>query len=405
MSYRILFFSICFCVFLCLSSKVKADNKKFVLVIDAGHGGHDRGATRGKYVEKNINLAVALAFGKLVEQNMPDVKVIYTRKTDIYVPLIKRANMANRSKANAFISIHVNSSNSPTTKACGVETYALGPSSSEASLAVAQKENSVIKLEENYKQTYEGFNPSSLDSYIIFEFMNNLNMKQSLDFANMVQKSAKENRRINRGARQAGLLVLKESSMPAILIELGFVNNPEEAKFLGSIAGQQKMGRMIYNAFKEFKHKSDLKGGDGNISVSNNKLLPVPQTKQPAKEVVPTAVQANNKSKIKTNQSLGQKNGKVLQAKKNEDVKKTSKSKNESPIFYKVQFLSAPKTINPNSPQLKGLPKVSYYKDGKSYKYTAGETTNKAEIIRIQNIVRKKYKDAFVVKFQDGKRI
>ena len=227
----------------------------YTLVIDAGHGGKDTGALGFISKEKNINLAVALAFGKLVEQNCPDVKVVYTRKTDTFVELDERANIANRKKADLFVSIHTNSTaaGKAGTTARGTETYTLGMHRAADNLAVAKRENSVITLEANYEEKYEGFDPRSSESYIIFELMQDTHMTQSVKFAGLVQKQfASHAGRVNKGVYQAGFLVLRNTSMPSVLIELGYINNRAEEAFLNSKDGIDKMSRAIFNAFKSY---------------------------------------------------------------------------------------------------------------------------------------------------------
>ena len=239
--------------FIALTLILSLSAQAYTLVIDAGHGGKDPGAIGRKSKEKNINLAVALAFGKLVEQNCPDVKVVYTRKTDVFVELDERANIANRNKADLFVSIHVNSTaakNGPQ----GTETYTLGMHRAADNLEVAKRENSVITLESNYEQKYEGFDPKSSESYIIFELMQDKNMEQSVNFAKLVQQQFKSTAgRVNKGVYQAGFLVLRATSMPSALIELGYINNANEETYLCSVAGQSALAKSIYNAFKAYK--------------------------------------------------------------------------------------------------------------------------------------------------------
>ncbi|MBQ6085786.1 MAG: N-acetylmuramoyl-L-alanine amidase [Bacteroidaceae bacterium] len=239
--------------FIALTLILSLSAQAYTLVIDAGHGGKDPGAIGRKSKEKNINLAVALAFGKLVEQNCPDVKVVYTRKTDVFVELDERANIANRNKADLFVSIHVNSTaakNGPQ----GTETYTLGMHRAADNLEVAKRENSVITLESNYEQKYEGFDPKSSESYIIFELMQDKNMEQSVNFAKLVQQQFKSTAgRVNKGVYQAGFLVLRATSMPSALIELGYINNANEETYLSSAAGQSALAKSIYNAFKAYK--------------------------------------------------------------------------------------------------------------------------------------------------------
>ena len=225
----------------------------YTIVIDAGHGGKDPGAMGNGAKEKDINLAVALAFGKLVEQNCKNVKVVYTRKKDVFVELHERANIANRAKADLFISIHTNSTKAKKGPQ-GTQTYTLGMHNAAANLEVAQRENSVITLESNYKEKYDNFDPNSSESYIIFEFMQDKNMESSVKLAGLIQKQFRNTaKRIDKGVHQAGLLVLRETSMPGVLIELGFINNYSEAKYLTSTAGVNALAKSIYNAFVAYK--------------------------------------------------------------------------------------------------------------------------------------------------------
>ena len=239
------------CILLLLCSCLAA--MPYTLVIDAGHGGKDPGAQSKTGKEKDINLAVALAFGKLVEQNCKDVKVVYTRKTDVFVELDERANIANRAKADLFISIHTNSTAAKVGPQ-GTETYTLGMHRAADNLAVAKRENSVITLEKGYEQKYEGFDPNSSESYIIFELMQDKNMESSVKLAGLIQKQFRNSaKRVDKGVHQAGFLVLRATSMPSVLIELGYINNPAEAAYLTSKAGVNALAKSIYNAFVAYK--------------------------------------------------------------------------------------------------------------------------------------------------------
>lgn len=225
----------------------------YTLVIDAGHGGKDAGAVGRVSKEKNINLAVALALGKLVEENCKDVKVVYTRQKDVFVELDERANIANRAKADLFISIHTNSTASKVGPR-GAETYTLGMHRAADNLEVAKRENSVITLESDYQEKYEGFDPRSSESYIIFELMQDQNMAQSVRLAREVQKQFRSVAgRVDKGVHQAGFLVLRATSMPSVLVELGYINNPSEETYLNSQAGISAMAKSIYKAFVAYK--------------------------------------------------------------------------------------------------------------------------------------------------------
>lgn len=262
---------------------VRGADRKFVLVIDAGHGGRDAGAL-GKYSkEKNINLNVALAFGKYVERNNPDVKVVYTRKTDVFVPLYERAEIANRNKADLFISIHTNALERGRI-ARGFETYTLGDGRSNATktnLEVAKRENSVILLEENYEQHYVGYDPNSPESNIMFEFVQDRNLTKSIEFAKMLQKNVcRAASRPDKGVHQSNLAVLRLTSMPACLVELGFITTADEEALLNDRNRLDQMAVGIYNAFVEYKNKNY-----NGISVpyrTDSPMLPETPAQEPA---------------------------------------------------------------------------------------------------------------------------
>ena len=238
----------------CFSASA-APKRPFVLVIDAGHGGKDAGAVGQLTKEKDINLNVALELGRLVEKNCPDVKVIYTRKTDVFVTLQGRAEIANRNKADLFISVHTNSSPAGKAAPMGTETYTLGMHRAADNLEVAKRENSVITQESNYKQTYHNFDPRKSESYIIFEFLQDRNMQQSVDLARAIQRHYTSSGRRNKGVHQAGFLVLRATSMPSVLTELGFISNAEEEKFLHSRHGVESLARAIFDGFKAYRQK------------------------------------------------------------------------------------------------------------------------------------------------------
>ena len=235
-----------------------AASTSFTLVIDAGHGGHDSGAKGAMSYEKNINLKVALAFGKYVERNCPDVKVVYTRKTDVFVPLYQRAEIANRNKANLFVSVHTNALPKGRISR-GFETYTLGDGRShgkKTNLDVAKRENSVIFMEKDYKQHYVGYDPNSPESNIMFEFVQDHNMQQSVAFAKLLQQNVCSLAgRVNKGVHQDNFAVLRLTSMPACLIELGFITTPDEEQALNNPTVVDKIARGIYNAFADYKNR------------------------------------------------------------------------------------------------------------------------------------------------------
>ena len=262
-----------------------AEKRNFTLVIDAGHGGHDAGAVGAYSKEKDINLRVALAFGKLVEENCHNVKVVYTRKTDVFIPLQRRADIANNNKADLFISVHTNAL--PAGRlAYGSETYTLGMARANANLAVAKRENAVITLENDYKTTYQGFDPNKAESYVIFEFMQDKYMKQSVDLASCIQKQYVSTGRPNKGVHQAGFLVLRNTSMPSVLTELGFITTPAEETYLNSQQGVMELSRSIYNGFLAYlrMHEKGVNDIPENLPTRMTADLPKPKVSEPLAE-------------------------------------------------------------------------------------------------------------------------
>ena len=341
--------------------------KDFTVVIDAGHGGKDPGAISAnkKLYEKDVTLKVALMVGESIKKNHPEVKVLYTRKADVFVGLNDRARMANKANADLFISIHTNAAKNRTAK--GAETYTLGieEERTERNLEIAKRENGVIFLEDNHEKTYANFNPNSPESYIIFEYMQSEFVKESIHMAQYVQEHlASDANRHDRGVRQAGFLVLNATSMPSILVELGYISNAEDAKYLGSESGQKRMSRCISEAFD--KYYTDLMKLNANQPVVESTR----STTIPASKEQPKAIQGDE----------------------------------QQPVF-KVQFLSSSKQLAAEDKAFKGLKPVEFYYDKGLYKYTYGSSTNYNEIIRIKKKVNEKFKDAFIVAFVQGERI
>ncbi len=349
---------------------LQAREKTFVVVIDAGHGGKDPGA-RGTIIdEKVINLSVALKLGEKISAGHGDVKVVYTRKTDRFVELDERANIANRNKADLFISIHTNAvkRGSPVR---GTETYTLGLARSEENLDVAKRENSAILLEDNYQQTYEGFDPNVSESYIIFEFMQNKHMEQSVGFASEIQKRFSSAGRVDRGVRQAGFLVLRKTGMPSVLVELGYISNKDEERFMKSSEGQNKLANALSEAFTRYKTKYDRKQGvaSGKTASADVAPEPVPQGKGQTSPVVKT------------------------------------KASEAGKIVYKVQILTSDRKIRQGAKAFKGYKNVDYFVENGIYKYTYGETTDFNAAKKLRREVAKDFKDAFIVAFKDGKKV
>lgn len=255
------------------ASAIATDNtgKLNIVVIDPGHGGEDPGASGIKTKEKDVVLNIGLDLGKLISENLKDVKVIFTRSTDTFIPLHERAELANRNKADLFISIHANANKNHAIY--GVETYAMGLYTNDRNLEVAEKENAVITFEKDYSVHYEGYDPNSAESFIIFSLVQNTYLEQSLNFAGIVQNNfEKSAERFNRGVKQAGFLVLWKTSMPSILVETGYISNREEEKFLSSDEGQKKIAKAIYYAFVDYKNQIEMKSSftKQNILVNND---------------------------------------------------------------------------------------------------------------------------------------
>ena len=344
-----------------------AANKRFTLVIDPGHGGHDAGALGAISKEKNINLAVALRFGKYVEQNLPEVRVIYTRKTDVFIPLNERANIANRANADLFISVHTNAL--PAGKiARGFETYTLGMHRAKDNLDVAMRENSVISMEKDYQQRYQGFDPRSSESYIIFEFIQGKNMERSVDLARMIQRGVCDGaNRPDKGVHQAGFLVLRETSMPGCLIELGFITTPDEERLLNNDSRVDDIARGIYEAFAKYKNKYDR-------SVS------VPYRAKDSENV--------NIPKIVPDQ---------------EPAPKKKAEVADAPVF-KLQIFVGSRNLRKGDAHFKGETDYDSFQEGNLVKYTLGASTNYNEIYRLRKEKLEKFPEAFIIAFKNGQK-
>lgn len=416
MAYRyILLFVVSVLLFPFAGTMQAAD--KFVLVIDAGHGGKDPGA-KGKIInEKEINLNVALKFGKLVQANHPDVRVIYTRSTDKFIELDERAAIANRNKADLFISIHTNSV-AKGNSAHGTETYTLGLARTEENLAVAMRENSAILLEDDYQQRYEGFDPNSSESYIIFEFIQNKHVEQSIGLASEIQKSFTTLGREDRGVRQAGFLVLRKTSMPSVLIEVGFISNSSEERFLASADGQTQLARSISNAFDAYKKSIDNRQGalpvKKNASAQRQTTNTAVATKAVAAETVEAA--ANDTANDGTLPPAGSEADILRRKQQSTKSSRSTVSANQSTdnksvttkagqLVYRIRILSSDKKLDENSKLLKGYKDVTCVKGSRFYKYYYGESTDFNEIKKLRRQVVKDFKDAYIEAFKDGKSV
>lgn len=389
----------CLCLLVSPLCNSSAWAKDFVIVIDAGHGGHDPGAIGKISKEKNINLKVALKLGTLIRQNCDDVKVIYTRSSDVFIPLDRRAEIANNAKADLFISIHTNALAKNKT-AQGASTWTLGLAKSDANLEVAKRENAVILYESDYKTRYAGFNPNSAESYIIFEFMQDKYMEQSVHLGSLVQKQFRHTcRRVDRGVHQAGFLVLKASAMPSILIELGFISTPEEERYLNTEEGANTLAQGIYRAFLTYKreHEIRLTGASRTIVPTDDSELSI----QP--ESISDAT-AQQKKQEETQDSSVRQNQRIAQAKiTRPTVVESATIDNE--ITFKIQILTSSAPLVKNDRRLKGLKNVEYYKEGGILKYTYGASTDYNEVLRTKRRLTGQFKDAFIIAFRGGEKM
>lgn len=399
-------------IFLAGTALSWAASDKFTLVIDAGHGGHDAGALGAFSKEKDINLRTALAFGGYVERNCPDVRVIYTRKKDFFVPLHTRAEIANKAKADLFISIHTNSL--PNKKiARGFETYTLGMHRASENLDVAKRENSVILVEKDYKQHYEGFDPNSSESYIIFEFLQDHFMAKSVEFAKLVQSNVCSlAKRQNKGVKQAGFLVLRETSMPSCLVEVGFISTPDEEQSLNNSATIDNIAKGLYNAFIKYKQKNA--GGDTDYVTehSSDVMQPTPAgSQEEEKPVTKKLTEVRNTGDSQEAKPQRQVNAESRSTRdrtsrsrgKESDKTATAEEKGGAPVF-KIQIFISDRALKDSDSRFKGE-KADYYKDGNMLKYTIGSTTDYNEILRLKKSVGDKFPGSFIVAFKNGEKI
>lgn len=346
--YIVLYLLINSFLFTCANMDAQHTGKLNSVVIDAGHGGRDPGAHGDKINEKDVVLNVALKLGSYINEYLPDVDVVYTRKTDVFVPLKQRAEIANKANADLFISIHANFISNP--KITGTETFALGLHRTDDNLEVAKKENSVIRLEDDYSTTYEGFDPEVPESYIIFELMQNIYLDKSIRMAQLVEGQFKSRvGRRSRGVKQAGFLVLRETAMPGVLVELGFLSNGNEEKYLSSNNGQDLLASGLFRAFRDYKKEYD--------------------------------------------------------ANSNLDIAIKRKEAEMANVIYRIQIASSKKKIAVGSSIYTKYKDVYEYTDGKYYKYAIGSSGDFKDINEQLNLVKQDVKDCFIVAFKNNKKI
>ena len=356
---------------------VQSAGKVKTVVLDAGHGGKDPGTVHGKYYEKDVTLNVALSLGKMINENYPDVKVIYTRSTDVYVTLNDRGKIANNAAADLFISIHVDAIDGTSATATGATTYVMGLDKQNSNLDVAMRENDVIVMEEDYTTTYEGYIPGSSESFIIFSLMQYAYQEQSMDFAEIVQNHYTRSTPMrDRGARQAPYLVLWNTSMPSVLTELGYMSHSEDRAFLVSQKGQQTMATALFNAFSEYKSKVEGRASTIFLTDGGNTTGTTAPTTTASKPATTATATTTTKSA-------------------------------DSSVQYYVQISTLTEKVATNSSRFGSWrSQVSVREFGpRTFKYYVGPVATYSEAVTLQANARKDFKDAFAVAFEGDKQL
>lgn len=353
--FNIVFFSLLFIISLTSFTYAQSDEDKYIVVLDAGHGGKDSGNTGNGYREKNIALKVVLQIGKALEK-VKGIKVIYTRKTDVFIPLHKRADIANKADADLFVSLHCNAHSS---QASGTETWVLGEKNTARNFEFAKRENEVIFLEENYEQNYEGFDPSSPESTIAIGIEQEIYIDQSIDLARKIEDAFIKNAsRKSRGLKQESLLVIRNTYMPSVLIELGFLTNNKEGKYLSTKKGQTKMANAIRDAILDYKKELDANLGGKFVEL---------QDENPSEGMSTRIIDG---------------------------------------VTFKVQIAASSRKLAPKSYNFKNLPQISRIQQGTLYKYFYGETSDYNEAKSLKEEAKQKgYDSCFIVAYKNEKRI
>lgn len=340
--------------------------KTYTVVLDAGHGGKDPGAVGKISQEKDLNLSLVLEVGKLLNAQYPDVKVVYTRSTDVFIPLQTRADIANKNNADLFISIHTNSAESKVPS--GVETFILGTDKMEKNLDVAMRENAVMMLEADYKTTYMGFDPNSIDSYIMFELLQNTYMDQSLQFATQVQQRfVGQLNRDDRGVRQAAFWVLLKTACPSILFEMGFISNPEEERYLNNAGSIHDMAQAIVDAFGAYTRRTRVAEP------------PAPQD----------TVTTQEKEPVIEKDAVVEKKAEPVPVVENE-------TKAEKVLYYAIQICASKVPLEPSDARLKGM-ECEYTQVGEWYKYYTAADTNRDNVAKQLPELRKRFPDCWII--------
>ena len=435
-----------FIVLVCINGSVFSQKKSAAqvktIVIDAGHGGDKPGAIGKKSKEKNITLSLALKLGKLIEDNYPDVRIIYTRTTDVDIDLAERARIANRAKADLFLSIHCNSVDNPSPT--GMETFVMGLSKSKANMEVAKKENADILLEKDYKNNsdYQGFDPNSPESLIMLSLYQNAYIDKSLDFAGLIQDQYKNSiRTINRGVKQAAFFVLYKTAMPAVLTEVGFISNPEEEQYLMSDEGQATIAVCLLKAFAEYKgqtegtkplsdFKIDLIGYKKNVKKTDPSTppsTPIASTETPAADspetiktkdepsipstMIPSTAQTHVEPPLPMDEPKESSSQPTAAQTANESANDSQPAPmtpepTNTKAVYKVQFMTSTQTLKANAREFKGITNYETYRQKNIICYTTGQFSSMREAAEYQKTIREKgFADAFVVAFQGNERI
>lgn len=399
-------------ILICFALSADGASKAFTLCIDAGHGGGDPGAKGKISKEKTLTLRYALAFGRIIEQNCPDVKVVYTRKTDRFIELWQRADIANKAKADLFVSVHINSLTGGHI-ARGYQTYTLGRSRRDGNkqgfienLEVAKRENAVILYEKDYQQHYEGFDPNSPESNILFELVQDKNLENSIQLAKFMQKNiCQATGRQDKGVHQDNLAVLRLTSMPACLMELGFISTPDEEQYMNSDRALAQYTRGFYNAFVAYKNKVAP-----GIKVPYKPVEPLPE---------PPATGEENAKPAKDGEAKARPEGEETAAEETADGRTSANATADkaatpplpaaadspsAPVF-KVQILVSDRVLKAGNSQLKGMTDATYYREKGMYKYTVGASTNYQEIYQLRKSVLGKFPQAFIIAFRDDRKM
>lgn len=361
---------------LCLgvSNELWARGGRFTVVIDPGHGGKDPGAIGHGYKEKDVVLAIAKKFGQRIKEEHPSVRVLYTRERDVFVGLQARADFANRHKASLFVSIHANSTGSGGS-ASGTETFVLGLSKQSNNLSVAMRENKAMLLEDNYRTIYKGFDPSSAESYIMFDVMQEAYLQRSIDMASFVEAQYRRKGIKSRGVRQDAFWVLSQSAMPSILTEVGFISNKRDAEYMGSSSGQSEIADALVRAFTKFYLGRDVEGREAS---------------QESRETAEELDASSSSETLAQTRSRGD---------------KTTERKATGKSLYRVQITTDKEKIDTKDRRFArlGMP-VRRERLGKVWVYMVGETKSLSEARTLRKQIAKYYKDCFIIEYVGGKR-